>query len=78
MLNELVQIAQSLPQAQGQLARAHYRLAIINKERADDAAYEHHKELALQIRAALRPEDKQADPAFEEALFQELCLWLLW
>lgn len=74
-LNELVSIAGTLDEGQGQLGRAKYKLAILysskNCQRQADAC----RSEALTIKSQLQPE---ADGSFLEEEFAKLCPWMLW
>jgi hypothetical protein len=76
LLMQLVAISETLPGADGQLARAYYKLSIIceDTQRTDESKM--HKEQALHVRARLRPTEK--DAPFEEQEFAKLNLFMLW
>lgn len=76
LLEEIVDISETLAEGEGQQARALYKLAKIQAERGMQAKSEDCKEKAEKLWAKLRPELK--DAPFEEATFSELCLWMLW
>lgn len=73
---KLIAIAEALPEGQGQLARACYKLSIIYTDLNREAEAEKQKMRALEIRAKLRPETK--DSPFDDSGFQKLVLWMLW
>lgn len=77
LLGQLVAIAEGLPGAEGQLARACYKLSVIyaDMQRKDESQKFRRK--ALEVRAKLRPQD-QPEPAFEESQFAMLNLFMLW
>ena len=58
------------------MARAKYKLAVLYAERGMKSESDEYKAQALEIRARLRPEVKEA--AFKEEKFMELCVWMLW
>jgi hypothetical protein len=76
MLDEIVGIAESLPEGEGQLARALYKRAEIQGEKGMVAESTACRDRAVGLLAKLRPELK--DAPFEEATFAKLCLWMLW
>ncbi len=69
-------IAETLVEGDGQRARALYRLAELYAEKGMAAESKRHRDTALELRSALKPELK--DAPFEEAEFSKLCLWMLW
>lgn len=76
LLLELVAIAETLTEGEGQLARAAHKLSFLYEQRnmpSEAAAY---KARALDLKAKLRPEAKNAP--FTEEEFGKLCLWMLW
>ncbi|KAK4235372.1 hypothetical protein C8A03DRAFT_36778 [Achaetomium macrosporum] len=75
LLEEIVRVAETLPEGEGQQARALYKLAEIadKSQYGDSAAY---KDRARGLLAKLKPELK--DAPFEEDTFSKLCLWTLW
>jgi hypothetical protein len=75
-LQQLVTIAETLHEGQGQLARAYYKLAILHEERGLKGDSENYKARAMEIRARFRP--TAADAPFSEEEFMKLCLWMLW
>ena len=76
LLRQLVAIAETLNEGQGQLARAEYKLAILLEEKGMGADADACKLRALDLRKKLRPQDM--DAPFEEDSFMKLCLWMLW
>ncbi|KAI1138886.1 hypothetical protein F5Y05DRAFT_354227 [Hypoxylon sp. FL0543] len=76
LLKQLVDIAESLNEGEGQLARALYKLSILFAAKGMVAESEAYKTRALDIRARLRPEEKGA--SFEEESFSKLTPWMLW
>jgi len=75
-LKELVAIAETLKEGEGQLAQALYKLAVLLERKdlvSESLAY---KTRALELRTKLRPQSK--DAPFEEEEFMKLCLWMLW
>lgn len=76
LLTNLTSIAEALPEGQGQLARACYKLSIICTDLNRKGEAENLKTRALEILAKLRPEAK--DSPFDDSTFQKLVLWMLW
>lgn len=76
MLGQLADIAGSMPEAKGQLARAYFKLATLQHERGRHKESHTCKEMAESLRAELKPEAKGAPFAEEE--FMKLCVWMLW
>jgi hypothetical protein len=77
LLGQLAAIAESLPGAEGQLARACYKLSIIYMDMQREDESQRFRQRALEVRAKLRPQD-QHEPAFEESQFSMLNLFMLW
>lgn len=76
MLKQLVAIAQTLSEGQGQLARAEFKLAVLYEEKGLAAESKLYKVDALRLRNMLHP--RLADAPFDEDSFMKLCLWMLW
>ena len=76
ILTQLVAISETLPGAEGQLARAYYKLSIICADTERTSESNKFEEKALQVRARLRPAEK--DAPFEEEEFAKLNLFMLW
>ena len=76
LLNQLTNIAGSIPEGRGQLARAHYKLAVLQYEGGRYEESRAYKEMAERLRAELRP-DAEEVPFIEEE-FMRLCVWMLW
>jgi hypothetical protein len=76
LLTQLVAISETLPGADGQLARAYYKLSLICADTQRTGESEKYKDQALQVRASLRPTEK--DAPFEEQEFAKLNLFMLW
>ncbi|KJZ74929.1 hypothetical protein HIM_05660 [Hirsutella minnesotensis 3608] len=76
LLEEAVGISETFVEGEGQRARALYKLTEVYANRGMQAESINCREKALTLRAALRPELK--DAPFEEAEFSKLCLWMLW
>jgi len=76
LLTQLTDIAESVNQGKGQLARVYFKLAMLYKEREREDESRTCAEKAAQLRRELKPE--LADAAFEEKEFMKLCLWMLW
>ena len=76
LLKQLIAIAETLNEGEGQLARACYKLAVLYDDRGMQAESESCKTRACDLRAKLRPE--AIDAPFEEKEFMKLCLWMLW
>ncbi|KAF2270743.1 hypothetical protein CC78DRAFT_564062 [Lojkania enalia] len=75
LLGQLVDIASSVPEGKGQLARAYFKLAILHSERREDESRAF-KDMAERLRAELKPELERAP--FVEDEFMKLCVWMLW
>lgn len=69
-------ISETFVEGQGQRARALYKLSRLQSERDMPAESEASRKLAVELRAAQKPE--LANAPFEEAEFAKLCLWMLW
>jgi hypothetical protein len=76
LLQELVTIAGSLREGEGQLGRAKYKLSALYAEKEMQSDSDSCRAQALEIRDRLHPEMK--DSAFAEASFMKLCPWMLW
>ncbi|ORX98178.1 hypothetical protein BCR34DRAFT_607010 [Clohesyomyces aquaticus] len=76
LLGQLVDIAGSIPEGQGQLARAHFKLSVLCAERERAAESQNHRKIAEKLKAQLKPDLTNAP--FEEVEFTKLCLWMLW
>ena len=76
LLEEVASISETFVEGEGQRARALYKLSEMHGKAGMQAKSEKCKELALRLRAAARPDLK--DAPFEEAEFSKLCLWMLW
>ncbi|KAK3936100.1 TPR-like protein [Diplogelasinospora grovesii] len=76
LLEDIVNISETFEEGEGQRARALYKISGIYVERGMQAESLAAKEKALELRAKLKPELK--DAPFEEAAFSKLCLWMLW
>ncbi|RYP89134.1 hypothetical protein DL769_000182 [Monosporascus sp. CRB-8-3] len=76
LLEEVVGISETFVEGEGQRARALYKLTEVYADRGMQAESNASREKALALRAALRPELK--DAPFQEAEFSKLCLWMLW
>lgn len=73
---QLVAIAETLNEAEGQLARANYKLSVLYGEKGMEQESQSFKALAVSLKDKLRPEDK--GKRVEESDFTELCLFMLW
>jgi hypothetical protein len=71
----VVSIAETLAEGESQQARALYKLSEI-QEQGMHAESAKSKEKALKLRVKLKPEMK--DAPHEEAVFSQLCPWMLW
>lgn len=69
-------ISETMSEAEGQLARANYKLGVLYGEKGMVAESEACKARAISLRDKLRPESK--DSPFEESEFMKLCLFMLW
>ncbi|KAJ5058662.1 hypothetical protein J3E74DRAFT_467267 [Bipolaris maydis] len=76
LLNQLTDIAGSIPEGKGQLARAYYKLAVFQHERGRYEESHACKEMAESVRAELKA-DAAGAPFIEEE-FMKLCVWMLW
>jgi hypothetical protein len=76
MLQEVVVISESLPEGEGHLARANYKLSVLFSEMGRRAESEMCKQRALGLRLKLRPDDNNVPFAEEE--YMRLCPWMLW
>ena len=76
LLTRLVDIASSLPEGKGQLARAFFKLGTIHEEAQRTIEASTCVDRASRLRAELRPE--LADDSLTEDSFAKLCLWMLW
>ncbi|KAI0391424.1 hypothetical protein F5Y17DRAFT_406788 [Xylariaceae sp. FL0594] len=75
-LNQLVDIAGTLSEGEGQLARALYKLSVLHSESGAQEEAQGAKAKALEIRDRLQPWNKEA--AFVEESFSKLVPWMLW
>jgi len=71
-----VGISETLPDGEGQLARAYYKLSVIYRQihKQDESSY--CKKQAIDLRVKICPEEK--DVAYEEETYKKLCPWMLW
>jgi hypothetical protein len=76
MLEELVLIAEGLPEGEGHLVRANYKLSLLYAEMGRRAESEACKQHALSLRLKLVPDEN--DPALDEDKFMMLCPWMMW
>ncbi|KAH7304982.1 P-loop containing nucleoside triphosphate hydrolase protein [Stachybotrys elegans] len=76
LLKQLVNIAESLKEGEGQLARALHKLSGLCTEKGMTQDAEDAREKALKIRNRLRPD--LAQEPFDAASFGKLTLWMLW
>ncbi|KAF2017327.1 TPR-like protein [Aaosphaeria arxii CBS 175.79] len=76
LLSQLTKIAGSIPEGKGQLARAYYKLAVLQHERERYEESHTSREMAQNLRAELKP-DAGGAPFIEEE-FAKLCVWMLW
>lgn len=76
LLTQLVAISETLPGADGQLARAYYKLSIISTDTQRTGESEKYKEQALRVRASIHLTEK--DAPFEEQEFAKLTPFMLW
>ena len=76
LLLQIVEIAQTLNEGEGHLARANHKLSVLYTEKGMEPEIKTCKATALDLRAKLRPELK--DAPFEEEEFMKLCPWMLW
>ncbi|KAK4116309.1 TPR-like protein [Canariomyces notabilis] len=76
LLEEIISIAETFAEGEGQQARALYKLSELQAKRGMQTESMACKDRALKLRAKLKPE--LADAPFQEAEFSKLCLWMLW
>jgi hypothetical protein len=76
LLIQLTDIAESVNEGKGQLARAYFKLAMLYRERNRLDESRICTEKAVQLRMELKPE--LAEAPIEEKEFMKLCLWMLW
>lgn len=69
-------IASSIPEGKGQLARAYFKLSVLHDEMGRRRESHNCREMAIKLRAELNLEAKQAP--FVEEEFMKLCVWMLW
>ena len=72
----MVDIAGSMNEGKGQLARARFKLATLHKERGRLDESQACRQEAEDLRNEIRPE--LAGAPFEESEFMKLSLWMLW
>jgi len=72
----LIDIAGSIPEGKGQLARAYFKLAVLQEERGRHGENHTCKEMAESLMAELKP-GAEGTP-FTEEEFMKLCVWMLW
>ena len=75
-LEPLIDIAESLPGSEGQVARAYYKLATLCSEMGRKVESEEYRRRAIDLRMKLQPEENPA--LFDEESFNRLCPWMLW
>jgi len=75
-LLQLIAIAETLNEAEGQLARASYKLSVLYGEKGMEQESQSFKARAISLKDKLRPEDK--GKLVEESDFNKLCLFMLW
>ena len=75
LLKQLVDIAGSLNEGEGQLARALYKLPVLYTEKGNSSDAGLCMERALEIRGRLNPALK--DAPFDNESFSKLTLWML-
>ena len=76
LLNRLIDIASSLPEGKGQLARAYFKVGDIHEEAQRVIEASAYFDKASKLRAELKPE--LANDSITEESFAKLCLWMLW
>jgi hypothetical protein len=76
LLMQLVAISETLPGAEGQLARAYYKLSVICDDTQRPGESKKYREQALEVGARMRPAEK--DVPFEEQTFANLNPFMLW
>jgi hypothetical protein len=65
-----------LNEAEGQLARANYKLSLLYREKGMETESQSFQARAVTLKDKLRPEDKGT--RVEESEFMKLCLFMLW
>lgn len=73
---QLIAIAEILNEAEGQLARASYKLSVLYREKGMDTESQRFEARAVSLKDKLRPEGKGT--AAEEGDFMKLCPFMLW
>jgi hypothetical protein len=76
MLEEAVAICESLPEGEGHLARANYKLSILCSETGKLGESEAYKQRAMELRLKLHP--GAVIVPFAEEEYMKLCPWMLW
>lgn len=75
-MQQLVDIAGSIPEGKGQLACAEFKLSTLYAEKGREDESATCKAQAESTLAEIRPDLR--DAPFEEQTFIKLCLWMLW
>lgn len=76
LLTRLVDIAGSIPEGKGQLARAYFKLSILHDENGKENESNICKVLAAQLMMELRPGAPGTSCTEED--YGKLCVWMLW
>lgn len=76
LLKQLIAIAETLAEAEGQLARANYKLRVLYDDKSMSTESQLCKSRAISLKDKLRPESK--DGPFEDSEFMKLCTFMLW
>lgn len=76
LLKQLVAISETLTEAEGQLARANYKLSVLYDENDRPTDSQACRSRAITLKDKLRPELK--DGLFEKSEFMKLCPFMLW
>lgn len=78
LLNECVIISQSLPEGEGQLARAWYKLHTLYAQEAKIAQSEEFTTKARRLRKKLLDGVERPEAEDSEESYNQLNLWMLW
>lgn len=76
LLRQLTDIAGSIPEGKGQLARAYFKLAVLQEERGRLEESRTYKALAEDLKSELVSQSEERP--FTEDEYMKLCVWMLW
>jgi hypothetical protein len=76
LLGQLIDIASSIPEGKGQLARAYFKLAVLQDGRGRHDNRDSCTEIADALMSELKPD--AGGPPYSEDDFNSLCVWMLW